>query len=87
MVAMLGLKKRLIDLSQSRTCKGADYKKCSVCDKEFYWWSISKHHTLLQTNEKDQAKCTFFYVKILCVRYDIKHYIICQVKIQSFQSR
>ena len=51
---------------QSRACKGADYKKCSVCGKTFSQLSNLKHHTLLHTNEKDQAKISSFYVKIIC---------------------
>ena len=41
---------------QLGACKGADYKNCSVCGKEFSQLSNLKCHTLLHTNGKDQAK-------------------------------
>ena len=41
---------------QSKACKGANYKKCSVWSKEFSRLSSLKRHTLLHTNKKDQAK-------------------------------
>ena len=41
---------------QSGACKGADYKKCSVCGKELRWLCYLNHHTLLHMIEKDQTK-------------------------------
>ena len=41
---------------QSGACKGADYKKFSVCCKEFSKLSNLKCHILVHKNEKDQAK-------------------------------
>ena len=39
---------------------------------------------LLDTNEKDQAKYSSTYVKIIFARYDLNHYIKCQLKIPIF---
>ena len=85
MVVILGLtKKNGLTHHQSGACKGADYKKCSVSGKEFSRLRNLKRHTLLHTNEKDQAKSSSSYVKIICVRYDLNHYIKCQLKIPIF---
>ena len=41
---------------QSGACKSANYKKFSVCCKEFSKLSNLKRHILVHKNEKDQAK-------------------------------